>query len=177
MAPVMLLAALALGGASCGLKGEPEYLVPAEDTVEGQYAVAEKQEADARGVFDEKLREEEMKKAILAYRAVETRFPNDTKFTPAASLIIGNIHQVNRQFEEALAQYEMVLQKYPNDDQARIGALLGKGQTLDSLDRPEEAQVYYKMLIDQYQGAKDPKFREMVDRATTRYRQIRPRKK
>lgn len=168
---VMILGLVGLGG-SCE-KG-PQYLVPEVNTAREQFEVAERQRRGAQGVFDKSARALEMEKAILAYRAVETRFPSDETYTPVAALLIGNLHQELEQHDKATRQYSQVLQRYPNDDGVRISALYGMGESLDQLSRASEAQNYYKLLIDEYSGTADPEMRRMVEQAIGRYRQIRP---
>ncbi len=158
-----------------GSQKHPDFLVPQEDTVEAQFNVAQSQERGARGIYDKAKRQGELEKAVIAYQAVEDRFPDDAKYTPAASLFIANIQQEIEEHEKAIAQYEHVLQTFPDDEEVRLSALLGMGISLDELARPEEAQVYYKMLIDQYQASSDPRVLQMVETARKRYRQIRPR--
>lgn len=151
----------------------PNVLIPREDTAREQFVVAEMQYQQALGVYDPKVRAEEMRKAIVAYKAVEDRFPNDSKYTPVSALLIGNIYQDLEDYEKAVAQYKHCLESYPNDTEVRISSLYGTGESLDELGQPEEAQTYYKLLIDEFEGNSDPKVREMVGQAQIRYRQIR----
>ncbi|MDK2971703.1 MAG: hypothetical protein PWP23_1458 [Candidatus Sumerlaeota bacterium] len=173
---ILLLGAVlfTLMGATCKREAQlPKVMVPEEDTAREQFFVADIQFQEARGIYDQKKREEELLKAIVAYQAVEKRFPDDKRYTPAAAAIVGSIYQELKQNEKALAQFEHCLQKYPEDDQVRITALMGMGQTWDNMKQPPKAQPYYKMITDEYSTSSDPKVKELVEQARLRYRQIR----
>ncbi|MCB2155335.1 tetratricopeptide repeat protein [bacterium] len=171
---MLLVVALGLVGIGASCEKAPVYLVPEVDTAREQFQVAETQRRTAQGIFEEDTRKLEMQKAILAYRAVEKRFPQDETYTPVASLLIGNIYEELEDFQSASKQFEHVLQAFPNDDQVRISALYGMGFSLDELDRASDAQKYYKLVIDEYSNTTDPEMRRMVEQAIIRYRQIRP---
>lgn len=169
----LLLLALAFTAGCKSTSKTPTFLIPEEDTAREQFLVAEMAYREARGIYDQKVRAAELRKAIAAYQAVERRFPDDRRYTPAAAAFIGNIHQDLREFNAALAQYEHCLKKYSDDDEVRITALLGMGQSYDELKKPQSAQPYYKMITDEYAGNPNPRIREIVEQARLRYRQIR----
>lgn len=172
MATIMAMA-MVLAGCTARETRMPRVLIPEEDTPRDQFLVAEQQAREARGIFDERVRRDELRKAIAAYQAVEDRFPNDERYTPASSVLIAEIYRDIEDHERARRQFEHVLQRYPNDRDVHISALLGLGETLDALGRPIEAQRYYKMLMDQYGTSTDPRIRQIVEQARIRYRQIR----
>lgn len=176
-AVAIAMAALVATGGCLGARktSTANLLIPEEDTAREQFAIAEGQERDARGVFDAEKRAEELAKALAAYEVVEKRFPDDGKYTPAASVLIAEIRQELGQNDRAIAQFNHALKTYPDDSEVRIASLLGLGKSLDGAGRPDEAQVYYKMLIDQYQESTSPEIRAIVEEARQRYRQIRPR--
>ncbi len=152
-----------------------DILIPYEDTVREQFALAAAQERDAKGIFDKETRRREIEKTVFAYVVVEERFPDDTKFTPVSAFKVAELRQELGYHREAIEQFDHVLQRWPGDDTVRMTALYGRGKSLDELKRPEEAQVYYKMLIDEFESAPAADVRDLVELARQRYRQIRPR--
>lgn len=173
---LLLLAAVAvtLLGATCRKETKlPNVMIPEEDTAREQWLVADIQFQEARGIYDQKKRAEELRKAVVAFQAVEKRFPDDRKYTPAAALTVGTIHSELQDHANALLQFEHCLKRYPEDDAVRISALMGMGQTYDNMKQPQNAQPYYKMITDEYATSSDPKVKELVEQARLRYRQIR----
>jgi len=169
------LLTLSTGCSNRGSVAREDVLIPREDTVAEQFTVAQRQENDARGIFDQDVRREELMKAIYAYETVEERFPDDQFHTPAAAVISAELYAEIDEHAQALQKYQSVLERWPEDEEARVAALMGMGRSLDDLRRPDEAQTYYKMLIDEYQSSTKPEVRTLVERARQRYRQIRPR--
>ena len=158
---------------SVSMSKKREPMIPREETASAQFEVAFAQEREAKGFFDEEKRNEELKTAIIAYTKVEAWFPNDDRYTPVAGLKVAEIHEELEDFEQAEANYRRLLEVYPNDEEIRAYALLGVGRTLDLQDRPEEAQVFYKLLIDEFSTTTNPRYKELVEDARNRYRQIR----
>lgn len=168
----MLLAFLVAG---CGGKKikVPDLLVPDMDTPAEQFQVAERARQSARSVYDPPTRNVETRKAIVAYETVLRRFPNDTRYTPASALFIGDLYREVGEPAKASAQYETVLRQYATDPTIRMEALYGLGLALDDMGRPREAKVQYKMLIDQFGDSASPAIRQRVEEARQRYVQIR----
>jgi len=152
---------------------DEEYVIPHEDTVEAQFAVAWQQQQKARGVFAPDLKDRELSKAIQAYELVEQRFPNDPTYTPAAALQIAEIYKDMERYDLASDKYLYALETYPEDSDIRVAGLLGLGESLDEVGQYEEAKVYFKLLIDEYKTTGNPDYRRAVERARSLYRQIR----
>jgi tetratricopeptide (TPR) repeat protein len=171
----IVLVALALQGCkpSVSMSKKREPMIPREETASAQFEVAFAQEREAKGFFDEAKRNEELETAIIAYTKVEAWFPNDDRYTPVAGLKVAEIHEELEDYEQAEANYRRLLEVYPNDEEIRAYALLGVGRTLDLQDRPEEAQVFYKLLIDEFSTTTNPRYKQLVEDARNRYRQIR----
>ncbi len=173
LAAGLFLAAGCRGGAKTLTR--EDVLIPHEDTVREQFALATAQERDAKGIYDKEVRSEELQKTIFAYETVEERFPDDTQFTPVSAFKIAELQQELGWHAEAIKRFDHVLQRWPEDETVRMMALYGRGKSLDELKRPEEAQVYYKMLIDEFESSPDADVRSLVEKSRQRYRQIRPR--
>lgn len=180
--PALLLAALLmacvlLSAASCGRRSDTQpgrVHIPVQETARDQFQVARQQQRNAEGVFEDRLRERELRVAIMAYQRVVDLFPNDEEWTPLAALLIGDLQRQIGENQDAIAQYQRVLEAYPEDIPARFTALFGMGRALDDLRRPQEAELYYRMLIEESSltGIDDEAIREMVAIARRRVRTI-----
>lgn len=173
MLALLTLAMVSLGATCRSTNTDGRIIVPAEDTAREQFGVAEYQYQQALGMFDRKLREVEMRKAIAAYQEVERRFPQDEKYTPPSALIVGTIYRDLEEWEKAATQYRHVLRAYPNDEAVRISALMGLALSLNETDKQEEALVYFKQVLDEYGSSTDPRVQEIVEEARRRYRTVR----
>lgn len=175
--PAAMTAALLLAGASlAGCGGtEGEYVIPDMNTPADQYRLAVETRQQAAGVFDPDAKKQELGKAIAAFEKLESRFPQDEMYTPAASLQIAKLYREVEQPETSLAKFRSLLARYPNDQDIRIEALMGTGLLLDELGRPEEAQEYYRLLIDEFADSDRPAYQTVVEQARRNYRRIRPK--
>lgn len=174
LAMLLGVVAMPLLGTSCSRTvGSADILVPEADTAKDQWWIAERQKAVANGVYDKNVREDELRKAIAAYRSVETRFPDDERYTPVASLMVATIQRELENYEAAIRQYEHVLKSYPTDEEVRVSALYGLGLSLDRANRQAEALVYYKQVLDEYSSSTKPRVRPIVDEVRQLYRQVR----
>ena len=174
MLPLVLGAVLLASCGWFGLKKGPEYLVPEADTAAEQFRLAQTQRASSRTVLDAEHRVVEFDKAILAYLAVRDRFPNDTKFTPAAVVFAANIHRDMQEYNEAVTLYLDAITNYPDQDDVRVDALYGLGKSYDAMGNVAEAKSYYKLLADEYADSPVPTYRRYANLARVEWEQIRP---
>ena len=146
--------------------------VPEMDTPREQAEIASRQFARANQTVDEKLRREEMQKAVKAFDVVIERFPLDRTYTPASRLLRADLFFQMDKFKESEDAYREVISLYPDIADIHAGALYGLGQSLYEQKRFREGKEAFRQLLDQYQNASEPSIRDRVRRARLKYEQI-----
>lgn len=162
----LLLMTLTLS--SCASLFGPRHAVPEEATAREQMRVAERQLEAARTTFDPDMRQEELEKAVAAFRAVVERFPNDSNFTPLAHYYWAMLSQEKGNSRRAERLYREVLRRYPNDDVVNASALFGLAETYEQLGRGRDSQETYRELVEVYANSDDPIIQDLVQIARVR---------
>jgi tetratricopeptide (TPR) repeat protein len=170
-AVLMMIVVLAgiLPGCSIFRKGP---VVPEMMTASEQARVADDQLRLAQRTPDEDARRKELKKASAAFQQVVTRFPDDTTYTPAAYLILGDIHYRLEDYKNAERYYRTVVREYPNIADVHAGALYGLGETLTAAGNGRAGKEYYRQMLDIYAETDNPLIRERMAIAKRRYDQV-----
>jgi len=165
----VLALALMLGASSgCGVTRSlfgPKYTVPEKNTPREQALIADRELRQAQQLVDEKNRREAFEKAILAFQTVQERFPDDTVYTPAATLMEGDLNAEIERWRRAEVAYRRTIAKYPNIPDVHAGALLGLGEALYAQNRNAEGNQVLAQLVESYGTTEDPVIRTRVRRA------------
>jgi tetratricopeptide (TPR) repeat protein len=110
---------------------------------------------------------------IRAYEKVITRFPDDTVYTPAAYIGVGEIYRSFRRHEDAVKMYHAALKQYPDQEDIQLFALYGLGLSYDRMRDYNKAQAYYKECIDRFGDDEREEFKKIVRECEILYSQVR----
>ncbi|MCC5876947.1 MAG: tetratricopeptide repeat protein [Candidatus Sumerlaeia bacterium] len=163
-----ILLLMVLSTSSCTSIFGPKHAVPEEATARDQMRIAERQLEATRTTFDPDMREEELEKAVAAFRAVVERFPNDSNFTPLAHYYWALLTQQQGRYRSAERLYREVLRRYPNDDVVNASSLFGLAETYEQLGRGRDSQETYRELVEVYANSDDPVIQDLVQIARVR---------
>jgi TolA-binding protein len=174
LSALMIFSITLLGG--CGLKNKlfgPDFTVPEKNSAREQAQIADRESRQAQQLVESKSRREAHLKAIAAFRAVQDRFPDDLVYTPAASLMEGDLYVRIDEFKRAESAYRRTIARYPTIPDVHAGALLGLGETLYRLNRNQEGNETLKQLVETYERTEDPAIQARVRRANSQMDKVR----
>ncbi|MBI1292909.1 tetratricopeptide repeat protein [bacterium] len=155
-----------LGG--CGLKSKifgPDYTVPEKDSAREQAQIADRASRQAQQLVESKARREAYLKAVAAFQMVQERFPDDRVYTPAATLMEGDLYGKIEEYRRAESAYRKAIARYADIPDVHAGALLGLGESLYQQNRNNEGNEIMKQIVDTYGRSEDPAIRARVRRA------------
>jgi tetratricopeptide (TPR) repeat protein len=152
---------------------ESKVAVPEKNTPREQTQVAEQQYRTAQQTVDVDQRKSEFRKAIVAFRRVGERFPDDTTYAPAASLMVADLYVEIEDFKRAEKAYRQTIAGYESVPDVHASALAGLGETLIKLDRAIEGQARLQELMDLYGTSENPVIRQRVRQAQRELNRVR----
>jgi tetratricopeptide (TPR) repeat protein len=154
---------------ACGTK----ILVPTFDTARDQLIFARAQKQNQIFSTDPKKRKQQMRSLVGAFEEVIKRFPDDTEYTPAAYIGMGEAYYMFHDYKNAEKAYSIALRKYPDQDDIQLFALYGLGLAHERLHNYAKALASYKEVIDRFGHDEREQVKEVVRQCEILYSHIR----
>ncbi len=179
---VMLLVCLGIIGISivamegCSIlksPGEGEYIIPDKETPKEQYAFAYDSSRTAFKGFDKETRIRRANEIAAAFKKVIEKYPEDTEYTPAAYINLGDTYLEIDNYSKAIKYFKKAVEKYPGQEDIQIFGHYGLGVCYDQIGKYEEAKKEYKYCIDKFGDDPRDTFQKIVKKAQFRYDRIR----
>jgi TolA-binding protein len=170
------LAGILASGAGCGTLRSPfgpKYTVPEKNSPREQAQIADREFRQAQQLVEPSMRREAFRKTIKAFQTVQTRFPEDRVYTPAAALMEGDLYYQIEDWRRAEAAYRRVIARYPTIPDVHAGALMGLGLSLYEQKRNREGNEVLAQFVDQYGRSDDPAIQARVRRARSELDRVR----
>lgn len=155
--------------AGCGNK----ILIPTFDTAREQLIFARAQKQNQILSTDLKRRKQQMRSVVGAFEEVIKRFPDDTQYTPAAYIGMGEVYYMFHDYKDAVKVYRTALRKYPDQDDIQVFALYGLGLAHERLHNYAEALAYYKEVIDRFGDDEREQVKKIVRQCEILYSHVR----
>jgi tetratricopeptide (TPR) repeat protein len=153
----------------CGKK----ILIPQYETAEEQFVFAMKTKTGTMKGFDEKTRKEQLRRIEASFYEVINTFPDDTKYTPAAYLTLGNTYLDYKQWKKAMDIYQEAIERYPGQEDVQLFGHYGLGVAYDRLEKYSDAREQYKICIERFGDDPRSSYQNIVEKARSRYGRIR----
>ena len=164
---IVCLAAAMLS--ACGKK----IILPEYESAKDQYLFALRLKTNTVKGFDEKSRAQQLKRIESSFLRVIEKFPDDTKYTPAAYINLANTYNDYREPAKAVKYFQIALKKYPGQEDIQIFGHYGLGSAYDRLGRYKEAKEQFKLCVDKFGDDPRSAYQEIVEKARRRYTRIR----
>lgn len=167
IALIFIIATIAVG-MGCG----PKIIIPEFNTAKEQYEFA-KMQKDNSLLARKDRREERYTQAILAFKKVIEKFPEDKQYCSVSLISIGECYYWIDKFSKSAETYEEALKLYSNLNDIRPFALYGVALSYDHLKEYEKAQYYYKTLLDAYEKDQRNEVQDVLKKAKAKYSKVK----
>ena len=148
-------------------------VIPDYESAKEQYFYAMKIKINTTIGIDEKRRKHQLRRIEAAFNKVIKGFPEDTKYTPAAYINLGDAYMKFHRPNKAIKIFSEAVKKYPDQEDIQLFGHYGLGLAYDSVGEFEAAKKEYKFCIDKFGDTQRKEFKKIVKSCRRRYNRIR----
>lgn len=148
-------------------------VIPDYESVKEQYFYAMKIKLNTTIALDKKRREHQLRRIEAAFYKVIEEFPEDTRYTPAAYINLGDAYLKFHHPHKAIKIFSEAIEKYPDQEDIQLFGHYGLGVAYDSIGEFESAKKEYKFCIEKFGDTQKEEFKKIVEICRRRYDRIR----